>query len=108
MMTSTVSQRHAVRYVVLGNSVAGIAAAQEIRRHDPEGQITIVSDEKTFGYSRAMLPLYIAGKKSKRDTVFAPRAFYASERIRLLRGEAAASVDAREQQIHLGSGRCLP
>jgi NADPH-dependent 2,4-dienoyl-CoA reductase/sulfur reductase-like enzyme len=48
-MTATVSQRHTVRYVVLGNSVAGIAAAQEIRRHDPEGQITIVSDEKAFG-----------------------------------------------------------
>src|SRR5512137_98813 len=108
MMTSTVSQRHAVRYVVLGNSVAGIAAAQEIRRHDPEGQITIVSDEKTFGYSRAMLPLYIAGKKSKPDTVFAPRTFYASERIRLLKSDAAASVDARERQVHLESGRRLP
>jgi len=107
-MTSTRPQKRAVRYLVLGNSVAGIAAAQEIRRHDPEGQIAIVSDEKTFGYSRAMLPLYIAGKKSKRDTVFAPRAFYASERIRLLKGETAASVDAREQQVRLASGRRLP
>jgi NAD(P)H-nitrite reductase large subunit len=107
-MTSTVPQRRAVRYVVLGNSVAGIAAAQEIRRHDPEGQLTIVSDEKTFGYSRAMLPLYIAGKKSKQDTVFAPSGFYVSQRIRLLKGETAASVDAREQQVHLGSGRRLP
>ena len=107
-MALTAPQRRVLRYVILGNSVAGIAAAQEIRRHDPDGQVTIVSDEKTFGYSRAMLPLYIAGKKSKQDTVFAPRAFYASERIRLLRGETAASVDAREQQVHLGSGRRLP
>src|SRR5512134_3714616 len=107
-MTATVSQRHTVRYVVLGNSVAGIAAAQEIRRHDPEGQITIVSDEKAFGYSRAMLPLYIAGKKSKQDTVFAPNAFYASHTIRLLKGETAEAVDAREQHVRLGSGKRLP
>jgi NAD(P)H-nitrite reductase large subunit len=107
-MTSTVSQRHAVRYVVLGNSVAGIAAAQEIRRHDPDGQITIVSDEKTFGYSRAMLPLYIAGKKSKQDTVFAPSTFYASQRIRLLKGQTAEAVDAREQHVSLESGKRLP
>ena len=108
MMTSTVPQRRSVRYVVLGNSVAGIAAAQEIRRHDPEGQITIVSDEKTFGYSRAMLPLYIAGKKSKKDTVFAPSAVYASHKIRLLKGETAEAVDAREQHVRLGSGKRLP
>ncbi len=107
-MTPTLRLRHAARYVIVGNSVAGIAAAQEIRRHDPDGQVTIVSDEKTFGYSRAMLPLYIARKKSKRDTVFAPRAFYAAERIRLLRGETAAAVDARERQVHLESGRRLP
>ena len=107
-MTPTLRARRNIRYVILGNSVAGIAAAQEIRRHDPDGQVTIVSDEKTFGYSRAMLPLYIAGKKSQRDTVFAPRAFYAAERFRLLRGETAATVDARAQQVHLASGRRLP
>jgi nitrite reductase (NADH) large subunit len=104
----TGTRKHALRYVVLGNSVAGIAAAQEIRRHDAEGQITIVSDEKTFGYSRAMLPLYIAGKKTKQDMIFAPSAFYSSRRIRLLRGEAAESVRVGEQQVHLRSGQHLP
>jgi NAD(P)H-nitrite reductase large subunit len=97
----------AVRYLILGNSVAGIAAAQEIRRHDPDGEIVIVSDEPTFGYSRAMLPLYIAGKKRKQDTVFAPRTFYAEHRIRLLKGEAADTVDARERRVRLAGGRML-
>jgi nitrite reductase (NADH) large subunit len=101
-------QRHPVRYVILGNSVAGIAAAQEIRRHDPEGQITIVSDEKIYGYSRAMLSLYIAGKRTKQDLVFAPREFYALQKIRLLRGMAAEAVDARGQQVHLSSVKRLP
>lgn len=107
-MVLTALKRRALRYVILGNSVAGIAAAQEIRRHDPDGQIAIVSDEKAFGYSRAMLPLYIAGKKSKQDTVFAPRTFYAAERIRLRKGDAAAGVDPRERQVHLTSGQRLP
>jgi len=107
-MALTAPQRRAPRYVILGNSVAGIAAAQEIRRHDPDGQVTIVSDERTFGYSRAMLPLYIAGKKTKQDTVFAPRSFYASERIRLLKSQTAAGVDAQGRQVHLESGQRLP
>jgi NAD(P)H-nitrite reductase large subunit len=107
-MKSIKNRGRGVRYVVLGNSVAGIAAAEEIRRHDPEGQIAIISDEKAFGYSRAMLPLYIAGKKSKRDTVFAPSAFYDSQHLRLLRGETAEVVDPRGQQVHLRSGKRLP
>ena len=107
-MRPAARQRHLVRYVILGNSAAGIAAAQEIRRHDPEGRITIVSDEKIFGYSRAMLSLYIAGKKTKRDIVFAPGAFYTAQKIRLLKGETATTVDAREQRVHLGSGKRLP
>lgn len=96
-----------VRYLILGNSAAGIAAAEEIRRHDPEGPITIVSDEKCYGYSRAMLPLYIAGMKSKRDIVIAPREFYAARRIRLLRGVPAEAVDARERRVRLSDGTNL-
>ena len=42
-------QRNTIHYVIIGNSVAGIAAAQEIRRQDPGGRITILSDEKAFG-----------------------------------------------------------
>jgi len=107
-LASNKNGRGSVRYVVLGNSVAGIAAAEAIRRHDPEGKIDVVSDEKAFGYSRAMLPLYIAGKKTKRDTVFAPRDFYSSRRIRLHQGQTAESVDVLTQQVRLGNGKRLP
>jgi NAD(P)H-nitrite reductase large subunit len=96
------------RYVVLGNGVAGISAAQEIRRLDPAGQITIVSDEDALGYSRVMLPLYIAGRRSRDALVFAPRAFYAGGDIRLLQRQAADAVDTAAQQVRLRSGRALP
>jgi NAD(P)H-nitrite reductase large subunit len=96
------------RYVILGNSVAGIAAAREIRRLDPAGQITIVSDEKTPAYSRVMLPLYIAGIRSRRDVVLAGREFYASHRIRLLRGPGAERVDAGTRTVVTRSGTRVP
>ena len=64
--------KKAIEYVILGNSAAGIAAAAEIRKADRSGRITIVSDEKAAGYSRVMLPLYIAGKVSKAEMVIAP------------------------------------
>jgi nitrite reductase (NADH) large subunit len=102
------AREKATEYLILGNSAAGIAAAGEIRKADPDGRITIVSDEKTAGYSRVMLPLYIAGKVTKAEMVIAPRAFYASRAIRLLRGESAAALDPAARRVTLESGKVLP
>ncbi|MCE5262398.1 MAG: FAD-dependent oxidoreductase [Deltaproteobacteria bacterium] len=98
----------ASEYLILGNSAAGIAAAAEIRKSDRSGRITIVSDEKAAGYSRVMLPLYIAGKVSREEMVIAPKAFYADRSIRLLPGETAVSLDAAARRVTLASGKSLP
>ena len=99
--------KKATEYLILGNSAAGIAAAAEIRKGDRSGRITIVSDEKAAGYSRVMLPLYIAGKVSKAETVIAPKAFYADRSIRLLPGETAASLDPAARRVTCASGKVL-
>ncbi len=100
--------KKATEYLILGNSAAGIAAAAEIRKADRSGRITIVSDEKAAGYSRVMLPLYIAGKVSKAEMVIAPKEFYAARSIRLLRGETAVSLDPAACRVILANGKVLP
>lgn len=101
------AREKATEYVILGNSAAGIAAADQIRKADRSGWITIVSDEKTFGYSRVMLPLYIAGKIAKTEMVIAPEEFYASRAIRLIRGETATGLDPSARRVTLASGKTL-
>ena len=101
-------KRDPIEYVIIGNSAAGISAAAEIRRHDPAGRITMISDESAFGYSRVLLPLYIAGKKSKREMLIAPRTFYTSRQIRLLRGDGAEAVEPKDQRVRTISGIRLP
>jgi nitrite reductase (NADH) large subunit len=96
------------QYLIIGNSAAGIAAAREIRRRDPRGRITILSDEPTFGYSRVMLPLYIAGKIGKRDMVIAQRDDYARLRINLRRGDPVESIDPKEQRVFTRKGIHFP
>ncbi len=32
-------------HVIIGNGVAGIKAAETIRKHDPNGKITMIGDE---------------------------------------------------------------
>jgi NAD(P)H-nitrite reductase large subunit len=94
--------------VIIGNSAAGIAAAREVRQHDPAGEVTILSDEPAYGYSRVLLPLYIAKTLQKRELLIADREFYASRRIRLRRGEAADGLDPVAQRLTTRSGRALP
>lgn len=107
-MNPSTRRNSPVQYVIIGNSAAGISASREIRKQDPKGRITMVSDEETYGYSRVLLPLCIAGKRAKKDLLIAPKSFYTSQRIRLLRGESAVSVNPREQRVYLQSGKDLP
>lgn len=44
-----------VRYLVLGNGMAGISAAAAIRAQDQQGYITMITAEDTLTYSRSML-----------------------------------------------------
>ena len=96
-----------MHYVIIGNSAAGLSAARQIRRHDPKGRITVLSDESTFGYSRVMLPLYIARKIPKKDMIIAPKSFYASVGIRLCRGQHVEGVDPDAQRVHIQNGKTL-
>ena len=50
-------------YLIIGDGAAGNAAAQAIRKHDPEGPIHMFSKEKYPFYYTPALPEYLAGEK---------------------------------------------
>lgn len=51
-----------MRYVIVGNSAAGNAAAAAIRARDPAGEIVVVSDEPYQAYYRPLMPFFIADR----------------------------------------------
>ena len=50
-----------MRYLIIGNSAAGISAAKAIRRKDTDGEIIIFSDEPYPYYSRLLITYFIMG-----------------------------------------------
>lgn len=42
-------------YLIIGNGISGLSAAEEIRKNDPKGSILIVSDEHSLTYWRTRL-----------------------------------------------------
>ncbi len=93
------------RYVIIGNGVAGVTAASEIRAADPEGQITIFSEEPEPFYYRVRLPEVLSGQVEANKVVIHPINWFRENQLELLLGETAVEVDlmAREVQGSQGS-----
>ena len=54
-------------FVIIGNSAAGISAAEAIRSKDRESKITIISDEDYNSYCRCLISYYLAGEITEEE-----------------------------------------
>ncbi|MBI4744163.1 MAG: NAD(P)/FAD-dependent oxidoreductase [Actinobacteria bacterium] len=92
-------------YVIIGNSVAAIAAIEAIRKKDKEGSITVVSDEPYLAYSRPLISYYIEGKVDEDRMLYRPRGFYEKKNVKTILGEKAVKVDSKTKKISLKNGQ---
>ena len=56
-----------LQYVIIGTGVAGIAAAETVRQHDPLNPIILVGDEPHGYYSRPGLAYVLTGEIPERQ-----------------------------------------
>lgn len=96
-----------MRYVIIGNSAAGISAAETIRRLDKSGRITVISDEGFPVYSRCLLPHLIAGERSEEELLLRPEDFYEAQGIEALLGRRVVSIEPEAKRIVLADGEEL-
>jgi nitrite reductase (NADH) large subunit len=97
----------ATRYLIIGNGVAGISAAQEIRRHDDTGQITIIGDEGEPYYYRASLSEWIAEDNTTEMIYARTPAFYEAMRFETRTG-LVNQVDPANKSVTLENGETIP
>ena len=95
------------RYLILGNGAAGATAAEEIRRADPSGEITLVSPEKHPMYSRPGLAYVLLKEIPPQQALARTLEWYRERELRLVHGEAV-SLDRATQQVRLANGAALP
>ncbi len=88
-----------MRYVIIGNGPAGAYTANWIRKKDPDGQITIVSDESYPLYSRPGLPDVLSGSKLPEKLIIFPIDWYKKNNIELILNTKAASIDTESKNI---------
>lgn len=95
-----------MRYLIAGSGPAGISAAEEIRRGDPEGEITMVTADPHPAVSPVMLTYWVSGNFPRKGLYFREiESWAADHRVTLCCGERVAAVDVRRQTVTLSAGR---
>ncbi len=92
------------KYLIIGNSAAGIGAVEAIRQVDPLGSLAILSDEPVHTYSRALISFYLSGKVSKERMYYRPLEYYQSKNVHALLGRRAKEVDFERRRVKLEDG----
>jgi len=95
-------------YLIIGNGVAGNAAAENIRKHDPEGKIMVFSLEPRPFYYVPALPEYLAGEKAADQITLHPQSWYDQRRIELYLDTRVTQIDADQKVVETGQGRGFP
>ncbi|MDH5483129.1 MAG: FAD-dependent oxidoreductase [Candidatus Bathyarchaeota archaeon] len=72
------------RIVIIGAHAAGIDAASAARKTDRTAEITLITDEKRFGYSRCGLPFVLGGHiPNFNDLIVFPPAYFQMMKLNL-------------------------
>ena len=96
-----------MHHVILGAGPAGVIAAETIRKHAPDDQITLVGDEAEPPYSRMAIPYLLIGNVKETGTYLRKSlTHYADLRIDQVGGRATA-VDAAARTVTLDNGTTL-
>lgn len=86
-------------YIIVGNGIAGNAAAETIRKLDPEGVIHLFSREPHPFYYTPALPEFLAGIKDLSRLIIHPLAWYQDKRIHFHPGVELVGGDAQARYV---------
>ncbi|OBK45707.1 NAD(P)/FAD-dependent oxidoreductase [Mycobacterium sp. 1081908.1] len=102
-MTSSEGVQH---IVIVGGGLAAARTAEQLRRSEYAGRITIVSDEAHLPYDRPPLSKEVL-RKEVDDVALKPREWYDEKDITLRLGSAATALDTAKQTVTLADGTAL-
>ncbi len=97
-----------MKYLIIGNSAGGIAAAEAIRRIEPRSPITVVSEEPYPAYSRPAIAEYLMGERDFDDRMMIRDAeFYTRNSFDTRFGVKVTKLDLEKRQAILQDGHKL-
>jgi 3-phenylpropionate/trans-cinnamate dioxygenase ferredoxin reductase subunit len=96
-------------FVIVGASLAGAKAAEELRNKGFDGRVVLVGAERERPYERPPLTKdYLRGESEREKAYVHEQGFYKDQEIDLVLDATATSIDLAAASVALGNGSRLP
>jgi len=92
-------------YIVVGNSAAGLFAVEEIRRHDTQSEIIVLTAEEERSYSRCLTTYFLAGDIPASRLYLRDFNFAETLNITIVYGVEVSGIDPARQRVQSTDGR---
>jgi nitrite reductase (NADH) large subunit len=88
-----------MKYIIIGNGIAGIHAAETIRRMDSKSGITMIGDETCLPYCRPMISLVLEGVISPEKLAIRNEDFYEKLNIEPILGKRVTYINTADKHV---------
>jgi NAD(P)H-nitrite reductase large subunit len=96
------------RFVIVGNGVTGTTAAEHIRKHMPEADVTLIGGEPYPLYNRVALPIFLKGRVQERNVMMRTVEIHETRGVKLLLDTLATGICMTEHTVTTMSGAEIP
>ncbi len=103
----TAYDRSIVSVVVLGNGIAGVTAADFLRRGHPECEIHVVGAESHVHYNRMGISRLVFGRSAMQGLYLLPEQWYDDHQVVAWLNTRASRIDIAAKQVSLATGDTL-
>lgn len=93
-----------MKFLIIGNGVAGISAAETIRKNDPKAEIIILNSERYYHYSRPRVIEFLSGTIPLEKITIKDVDFYERNNIRLVMLVNVLKIDTAAKKVLLDGG----
>ncbi|QLY34900.1 FAD-dependent oxidoreductase [Nocardia huaxiensis] len=100
--------RSIVSVVVIGDGIAGVTAADFVRRGHPDCEIHLIGRESHGLYNRMGISRLVYGRSAMQGLHLLPDQWYDDHQVTAWLNTLATGLDLRAQRVHLGTGDLLP
>jgi nitrite reductase (NADH) large subunit len=99
--------RSIVSVVVLGNGIAGVTAADFVRRGHPDCEIHVVGSESHVLYNRMGISRLVFGRSAMQGLYLLPEQWYDEHQIVAWLNTQVSRIDPETRRVFLGTGDTL-
>lgn len=96
-----------VKYLIIGNGIAGLTAAKEIRKRDKESTISIITQEKYLTYYRIKLTEALESGIEENKLIIHDENWYRENKIETILGMKVTSIEEKNKKVILQNSEII-